>query len=76
MSGEESAAEATFPVTISREYPPAPLVAVAAVVLDDDGRVLMVERGRSPSQGMWALPGGLLDMGEAVREWWGWDESA
>ena len=68
MSGEESAVEATFPVTISREYPPAPLVAVAAVVLDDDGRVLMVERGRPPSQGMWALPGGLLDMGEAVRD--------
>ena len=66
-SSEEEQANATFPVTISREYPPAPLVAVAAVVLDDAGRILMVERGRPPSQGMWALPGGLLDLGEPVR---------
>ena len=67
MRSDESPLEATFPVTISREYPPAPLVAVAAVVLDDAGRSLMVERGRPPSQGMWALPGGLLDLGEPVR---------
>ena len=66
-SSEEGQANATFPVTISREYPPAPLVAVAAVVLDDAGRILMVERGRPPSKGMWALPGGLLDLGEPVR---------
>ena len=59
---------ATFPVTISREYPPAPMVAVAAVVFDEAGRALMVERGQPPSQGLWALPGGLLDLGEAVRD--------
>ncbi len=57
----------TFPVTLSREYPPAPLVAVAAVVLDDAGHILMVERGRPPAKGLWGLPGGLLDLGEAVR---------
>ena len=68
MSSEEGAANETFPVTISREYPPAPMVAVAAVVLDDGGRVLMVERGRPPAKGMWALPGGLLDLGEPVRD--------
>lgn len=67
MSRDSCAASATFPVSISREYPPAPLVAVAAVVLDEAGRVLLVERGRPPSQGEWALPGGLLDLGEAVR---------
>ncbi len=67
MRSAESPPHETFPVTISREYPPAPLVAVAAVVVDGDGRILMVERGRPPSQGMWALPGGLLDLGEPVR---------
>jgi len=67
MGSSEGPLKATFPVTISREYPPAPLVAVAAVVLDGEGRSLMVERGRPPSQGMWALPGGLLDLGEPVR---------
>ena len=67
VKSEQGPLNATFPVTISREYPPAPLVAVAAVVLDDAGRILMVERGRPPSQGLWALPGGLLDLGEPVR---------
>ena len=67
MRSAEGPPHETFPVTISREYPPAPLVAVAAVVVDGEGRILMVERGRPPSQGMWALPGGLLDLGEPVR---------
>lgn len=66
---------ATFPVTVRREYPSAPLVAVAAVVLDDAGRVLLVKRGRQPAKGLWGLPGGLLDLGEplqqgVVREVW------
>ena len=67
MGSAEGPPHETFPVTVSREYPPAPLVAVAAVVVDGAGRILMVERGRPPSQGMWALPGGLLDLGEPVR---------
>lgn len=67
MCSAKGTSHETYPVTISREYPPAPLVAVAAVVVDKVGRVLMVERGRPPSQGMWALPGGLLDLGEPVR---------
>jgi len=67
MRSAEGPPHETFPVTVSREYPPAPLVAVAAVVVDGGGRILMVERGRPPSQGMWALPGGLLDLGEPVR---------
>ena len=58
----------TFPVTVSREYPPAPMVAVAAAVLDDVGRILLVERGSPPAKGLWGLPGGLLDLGEAVRD--------
>lgn len=68
VNSDDGRGNATFPVTISREYPPAPLVAVAAVVFDDAGRTLIVERGRPPSQGMWALPGGLLDLGEPVRD--------
>ena len=46
------------------------VVAVAAVVLDDLGRVLMIERANN---GLWAIPGGAQDVGEttaaaAVRE--------
>ena len=28
----------------------------------------MIRRGQPPSLGMWALPGGLLDLGEPVRD--------
>ncbi|MED7950088.1 NUDIX domain-containing protein [Streptomyces sp. BE20] len=46
------------------------LSAVVAVVLDDDGRVLLVQRA---DDGRWTPPGGILDPGEqpadgAVRE--------
>ena len=64
MHSDENVQGLTYPVTVSREYPPAPLVAVAAVVIDDAGLALMVVRGRPPSKGLWALPGGLLDLGE------------
>ncbi len=32
--------------------------AASAVVLRDDGRVLLVRRGRPPLEGVWTLPGG------------------
>ena len=56
----------TQPVTVSRRYPAAPLVGVAAVVIDARGRLLLVKRGRPPRTGSWGLPGGLLDLGERL----------
>jgi 8-oxo-dGTP pyrophosphatase MutT (NUDIX family) len=41
------------------------VVAVAAVVVDDAGRVLLIER---TDNGKWALPGGAQELGESVRE--------
>ena len=38
---------------------------VGAVVLDDAGRLLLVRRGREPSRGLWSLPGGRIEPGEA-----------
>lgn len=58
----------TTPVTLPRRYPPAPLVGVAAVVFDADGRVLLVQRANPPRQDSWGLPGGLLDLGESLRD--------
>jgi ADP-ribose pyrophosphatase YjhB (NUDIX family) len=58
----------SHPITIPREYPPVPLVGVAAAVFNEMGEVLLVERGRPPSQGMWGLPGGLLDLGESLAD--------
>jgi ADP-ribose pyrophosphatase len=58
----------TYPVTLPREYPSAPLVGVAGVIFNDAGQVLLIQRGRPPSQGLWGLPGGLLDLGESMHD--------
>jgi len=63
-----TAPPAEAPDPIPREYPPVPRVGVAAVVFDPQGRALLVLRSRSPSPGMWGLPGGLLRLGESLRD--------
>jgi 8-oxo-dGTP diphosphatase len=50
-----------------REYPDAPQVAVGAIVVRD-GRVLLVRRGHPPSEGLWAIPGGSVELGETLQE--------
>jgi 8-oxo-dGTP diphosphatase len=43
-----------------------PLVpCVGAVVLDPAGRLLVVRRGREPGRGLWSIPGGRVEPGEA-----------
>jgi len=50
---------------MQREFTLAPLVGVGAVVVDE-GRVLLVRRGREPLKGQWSLPGGMLELGESL----------
>ena len=50
---------------MQREFPLAPLVGVGAVVVEE-GRVLLVRRGREPLKGQWSLPGGMLELGESL----------
>jgi 8-oxo-dGTP diphosphatase len=52
---------------MKREYPEAPLVGVGAVMFER-GRVLLVKRGQPPLKDRWSLPGGLVELGETVRE--------
>lgn len=47
-------------------YPQAPRPAVGAVVFKDDA-VLLVLRGNSPARGMWAIPGGSVNLGETLQ---------
>ncbi len=64
----EQNSHATTPVSVRRRYPDAPLVGVAAAVFNDEGEVLLVQRGQPPRQGSWGLPGGLLDLGERLAD--------
>ncbi|MFI5103302.1 MAG: NUDIX hydrolase, partial [Terriglobales bacterium] len=52
---------------IKREYPELPIVGVGAVIVDQ-GRVLLVKRGRPPLLGEWSLPGGVVEAGETLRQ--------
>jgi 8-oxo-dGTP diphosphatase len=52
---------------MQREFPSSPLVGVGAVIVDA-GRVLLVRRGTEPLRGRWSLPGGLVDVGEALKD--------
>ncbi len=48
-----------------RQYPARPFVGVGAIVVAD-GKVVLVRRRHEPLAGRWSLPGGLLELGEAV----------
>lgn len=53
---------------MQREFPTAPIAGVGAVVLDAEGRVLLVRRGQEPRLGEWSLPGGALELGERLED--------
>ena len=44
-----------------------PNLTVDAIVVDDKRRLLLVERGRDPYKGKFALPGGFVEYGETVE---------
>jgi 8-oxo-dGTP diphosphatase len=52
---------------VKREYPETPLVGVGAIIIRDD-RVLLVKRAHPPIQGQWSIVGGVLEVGELVRD--------
>ena len=54
-------------VTGSREYPERPVVGVGGVVIED-GRALLIRRGHPPLEGEWSIPGGTLEVGEALLD--------
>ncbi len=51
----------------SREYPRFPLVGVGALIAEGN-RVVLVQRGKHPGKGQWSIPGGLVNVGETLRE--------
>lgn len=43
-----------------------PVPAVAAIIVEQ-GRILLIRRGKSPSFGRWALPGGKVEIHETLQ---------
>jgi|SRR5690348_7679431 8-oxo-dGTP diphosphatase len=52
---------------MNREYPDRPFIGVGAIIIEE-ARVLLVKRGHAPLAGEWSIPGGVLELGETVRE--------
>jgi len=52
---------------MTREYPDRPLIGVGSIIIEND-RVVLVKRAHPPIQGQWSIPGGVLEVGELVRE--------
>ena len=52
---------------MQREFPEHPLIGVGAIIIEA-GRVVLVKRAHPPIQGQWSIPGGVLEIGEVIRE--------
>lgn len=52
---------------MNREYPDRPLIGVGSIIIEGN-RVVLVRRAHPPIQGQWSIPGGVLEVGELVRE--------
>ena len=42
------------------------VTSVVAVIVDDDGQVLLTRRNIPPFHGLWVMPGGKIDLGEPI----------
>lgn len=45
-----------------------PQVGVGVVVINDNEEVLLIRRGQEPNKGLWTIPGGRQEPGEALFE--------
>ncbi len=53
---------------MGRDLAPGHIACVGGIVLGDDGRLLMIQRGTEPDLGRWSLPGGRVEAGETDEE--------
>ena len=54
-------------VNEGRQYPERPIVGVGAVIVDEQGRVVLIKRRYDPLAGRWSLPGGAVELGETLE---------
>lgn len=44
------------------------VTSVVAVIVDEEGRVLLTRRNIAPFQDLWVMPGGKIDLGEKILD--------
>ncbi len=52
---------------MERKYPDRPIIGVGGIVFEGD-RVLLVKRAHDPGKGQWSIPGGVVRVGETLKE--------
>ena len=57
----------TSSTRMKRDYPERPIIGIGAVIVEQ-GRVLLVRRATEPLKGEWSVPGGMLELGEKLRD--------
>jgi mutator protein MutT len=50
-----------------RRYPSYPIPAVGVIVMKGD-EILLVRRAAEPAKGEWSVPGGIIELGEKMRD--------
>jgi 8-oxo-dGTP diphosphatase len=52
---------------VGHEFPDAPVVGVGAVIVQGD-KAIIVKRANDPYKGQWSIPGGRVELGEALAD--------
>ena len=52
---------------LRQEFPEQPIVGVGAVILQNES-IVLVKRAAEPGKGKWSIPGGVVNLGEKVRD--------
>lgn len=52
---------------LNRLYPEKPLIGTGAVIICN-GKILLEKRKGEPGKGKWAIPGGLVELGESAEQ--------
>ncbi|MFA5364736.1 MAG: NUDIX hydrolase [Candidatus Bathyarchaeia archaeon] len=52
---------------MKREYPNQPIVGIGIVIVKN-GKLVLIKRGAQPALGEWSFPGGVVELGETVRD--------
>lgn len=52
---------------MQRGYPQRPILGVAGIIIKN-GKVLLIKRGKEPGYGKWSIPGGVVKLGEPLKE--------